>query len=339
MNRATTALLVAIAWLAAPPALAQGGQSPTAVLQAPQTLAIGAPLTLSGVNSHDSDGKIIRYVWTKLTGSGGGMPLNQAFGTLEPTYLVPQPSGHALAIGRHRFQLVVNDNSGNSSLPTAVEVIVVDNIAPTAVLDAPPTVTIGAAVQLSAARSTDVGGAITQYVWTHVEGGGGNMPLNQAFATTSNAFVVPQAAGNPLAVGRHRFRLIVTDDSGNQSQPTEAAVIVRDSIPPTAVLEGPRQVMQVQPFQLSAMRSSDVGGNITQYRLSRIAGSAEGPMPLGQELVTSANVFAVTQSLTSYLGVGRHVFRVIAVDDSGNQSKPADLAVDITAPLPSGRSK
>jgi hypothetical protein len=194
-------------------------------------------------------------------------------------------------------------------------------------------------LQLSGARSTDVGGAIVQYVWIHVEGGGGNMPLNQAFATTTNAFVVPQAAGNPLAVGRHRFRLVVTDDSGNQSQPTEAAVIVLDSIPPTAVLEGPRQAMQIQPFQLSAMRSSDVGGRIVQYRLSHIAGSTNGPMPLGQEFVTQTNVFSIAQSPTSYLGVGRHVFRIVVVDDSGNQSIPADLAVEITAPLPSGRSK
>ena len=339
MNRATIAVLTALAWLAAAPALAQSGQSPSAVLQAPQTVAFGAPLTLNGSQSFDPDGQITRYVWTKLTGSGGAMPLNQAFGTLEPTYLVPQPSGRPLAIGRHRFQLVVNDNAGNSSQPDAFEVIVVDNIAPTAVLDAPRTVAVGAAVQLSGARSTDVGGAITQYVWTHLEGDGGSMPINQSFVTTTNTFVVPQTAGNPLAVGRHRFRLVVTDDAGNQSQPTEAPVIVLDSIPPTAVLEGPKQVMQVQPFQLSAMRSSDIGGKITQYRLSRIAGSANGPMPLGQEFVTEANVFAVTQSPTSYLGLGRHVFRVVAVDDSGNQSKPAEFPVEVTAPLPSGRSK
>lgn len=339
MNRATTALLIALAWLAAAPALAQSGDNPTAILQAPQTIAAGAALTLNGSASVDPDGQITRYIWTKLTGSGGGMPLNQAFGTLEPTYLVPQPSGRPLAIGRHRFQLVVNDNAGNSSQPSTVEVIVVDNIPPTAVLDAPRTIAVGAAVQLSGARSTEVGGAITQYVWTHLEGGGGNMPLNQAFVTATNTFVVPQATGNPLAVGRHRFRLVVTDDAGNQSQPSEAPVIVVDSIPPTAVLEGPKQVMQVQPFQLSAMRSSDIGGKITQYRLSRIAGSTNGPMPLGQEFVTEANVFAVAQSLTSYLGVGRHVFRVVAVDDSGNQSKPAEFPVEVIAPLPSGRSQ
>ena len=144
MTRPKIALFLVLTSLLAAPVFAQSGSSPTAVLQAPGTIAFGAPLTLNGAKSFDTDGTIIRYVWTKLTGEGGAMTLNQAFGTLEPTFVVPQPAGRSLAIGRHRFRLVVDDNSGNHSNPTEVEVIVVDSTAPTAVLDAPDSIAFGA---------------------------------------------------------------------------------------------------------------------------------------------------------------------------------------------------
>ena len=46
----------------------------------------------------------------------------------------------------------------------------------------------------------------------------------------------PQAA---LPPGRHRFSLVVVDDSGNESTPDTVDVIVADRDRPTAVLQGP----------------------------------------------------------------------------------------------------
>ena len=40
-----------------------------------------------------------------------------------------------------------------------------------------------------------------------------------------------------LPVGQHRFRLTVTDDSGNKSTPAVVSVIVADTTAPTAVLD------------------------------------------------------------------------------------------------------
>ena len=339
MIRPKIALFLILTSLLATPVFAQSGSAPSAVMQAPRTITFGAPLTLSGAQSSDPDGTIVRYVWTKLTGEGGAMTLNQAFGTLEPTFVVPQPAGRSLAIGRHRFRLVVDDNSGNHSNPTEVEVIVIDSTAPTAVLDASDSIAFGAPLTLSGAQSTDTVGRVVRYVWTHVQGSGSGMLLNQPLVTDVNSLIVPQPAGNPLAVGRHIFRLAVSDDSGNQSQSVERPVVVLDTAAPTAVLDAPKQVMQIQPFQLSAARSSDVGGRVRQFQWTRISGTPDGPLPLGQPVVTDANAFAVAQSLTSYLGVGRHVFRLVVVDDSGNQSRPAEFPVEIIAPLPSGRTK
>jgi hypothetical protein len=75
-----------------------------------------------------------------------------------------------LPVGRHRFQLVVVDDSGNSSLPDAVEIIVRDSKNPTAVITAPTQVEFGESFGLDGRKSSDVApGRVVKYVWTLVE--------------------------------------------------------------------------------------------------------------------------------------------------------------------------
>lgn len=69
----------------------------------------------------------------------------------------------------------------------------------------------------------------------------------------------PQAA---LPPGRHRFSLVVVDDSGNESTPDTVDVIVADRDRPTAVLQGPDVASAGKPFTLSGARSFDTGGGI-----------------------------------------------------------------------------
>ncbi|HEX2828594.1 MAG TPA: hypothetical protein VHP37_19730 [Burkholderiales bacterium] len=72
---------------------------------------------------------------------------------------------------------------------------------------------------------------------------------------------------NPLPVGRHRFRLVVVDDSGNTSKPDEIEVIVADQEAPTAVLTGPEIVGMSSSFELSGEKSFDTGGGVIKvYR-------------------------------------------------------------------------
>lgn len=75
--------------------------------------------------------------------------------------------------------------------------------------------------------------------------------------------VNPQA---PLPVGRHRFQLVVVDDSGNVAEPDGAEVIVKDTRRPTAVLRTPTEVHFGQSFSLSERQSTDIGGRIVKYR-------------------------------------------------------------------------
>jgi hypothetical protein len=80
-----------------------------------------------------------------------------------------------------------------------------------------------------------------------------------------------------LRPGRHVFRLIVTDDSGNDSEPADVSIIVLDQARPTAIIDvitvtGERiarpavEIPFGQRFTLTADRSSDVGGVVRSFR-------------------------------------------------------------------------
>lgn len=89
---------------------------------------------------------------------------------------------------------------------------------------------------------------------------------NQPVETSESTVEVTVDPQNPFPVGRLRFRLVVTDDAGNESVPDEVDVIVSDNERPTAVLDAPRSVNFRESFTLSGERSTDVGGRIVRYR-------------------------------------------------------------------------
>ena len=79
----------------------------------------------------------------------------------------------------------------------------------------------------------------------------------------------------PLPPGRYRFELVVVDDAGNESEPAQIDVIVKDTQRPTAVLDmvnADKVVIKPlisvgESFILSGLRSSDVEpGQIKSYR-------------------------------------------------------------------------
>ncbi|MCV2352301.1 hypothetical protein [Paucibacter sp. Y2R2-4] len=90
----------------------------------------------------------------------------QEISTSESNVEVTVTPSSPLPPGRHKFQLVVVDDSGNQSEPATVEIVVIDDKKPTAVIDAPATVPFGASFKLSGARSSDLPpGKIVRYQW------------------------------------------------------------------------------------------------------------------------------------------------------------------------------
>ncbi len=95
--------------------------------------------------------------------------INNTITTNEPEIEVTISPNTSLPVGRHRFQLVVEDDSGNVSQADAVDIIVRDTQAPTAVLDADPQAEYGRSFNLSGRRSSDVApGRVVSYHWTRI---------------------------------------------------------------------------------------------------------------------------------------------------------------------------
>ena len=89
----------------------------------------------------------------------------------DQTLVVQNDSAKSLAVGRHRFALVVTDDSGNRSAQAFVDVVVLDNQAPTAIIALPNPLSIvfGSSFTLDGSPSTDQGGGIiVSYEWTMV---------------------------------------------------------------------------------------------------------------------------------------------------------------------------
>jgi hypothetical protein len=92
-----------------------------------------------------------------------GTPVDSSTPTVEVTVDPQTP----LPIGKHTFQLVVVDDSGNQSVPDTVEVIVRDSTNPTAVLRAPSQVEFGKSFNLDGRGSSDVPpGKIAKWIFT-----------------------------------------------------------------------------------------------------------------------------------------------------------------------------
>jgi hypothetical protein len=99
--------------------------------------------------------------------------------------------------------------------------------------------------------------------------------VNQDVQTDVPTIEVTIDATSALPIGRHRFRLVVVDDSGNVSAPDEADVIVADTQAPTAVLAVPGSVAFATSFNLDGRKSFDAGGGkIVQFRWTYL-----GPSP------------------------------------------------------------
>ncbi|MCP4378553.1 MAG: hypothetical protein GY794_20550 [bacterium] len=88
--------------------------------------------------------------------------------------LVIQMPDQKLAVGQHRFNLTVEDDSGNASTAAQITVLVVDTTAPTAVLDlhdergrtvTDGRISFGSGFILSGKRSVDIGGTVARYRW------------------------------------------------------------------------------------------------------------------------------------------------------------------------------
>jgi hypothetical protein len=94
-----------------------------------------------------------------------------------------------------------------------------------------------------------------------------NFTIGTKVTTAENTISVDVTPAAPLSPGKHHFQLVVVDDAGNESDPSVAEIIIKDSTKPTAVLRiAPTQVEPGVSFNLDGRESSDVPpGKVVQY--------------------------------------------------------------------------
>ena len=93
--------------------------------------------------------------------------VGQEISTEEPSVQVDASVDAPLPKGRHIFRLVVVDDDGLESEPADVEVVVMDDRRPTAVVRAPTTVPFGQPFELDGRASTDLPPSkVVKYRWT-----------------------------------------------------------------------------------------------------------------------------------------------------------------------------
>jgi len=94
-----------------------------------------------------------------------------------------------------------------------------------------------------------------------------NFQVGTRLTTNESSVEVTVSPAAPIAPGVHHFQLVVVDEAGNQSDPSTVAVVVRDSVKPTAVITAaPSQVDPGQSFRLDGSKSSDVPpGKVVSY--------------------------------------------------------------------------
>ena len=297
---------------------------PVADAGADQSVLPGDPVQLDGSGSFDADNDPLTFSW-----SLSAIPLGSSAAL--DSDAIAGPLFVADLSGTYVVQLIVSDGSVNSLADTVV-IQSRDNSLPVAVLDlrdaqgrlvSDGRIPFGEDFLLDGSRSTDIGGQISRFEWAYEDGG---QRLTTQDASINSSLLLQ---GISLPVGRHRFTLQVSDDSGNQSQAVELSVIMVDVFAPTAVLDlrdaegrlvSDGRIPLGEDFLLDGRRSTDIGGQISGFEWIY--------ENTGQQVKTANATIEASLLLQGIkLPVGQHRFNLVVTDDSGNQSQAAQLTV------------
>jgi spore coat protein CotH len=174
----------------APPVANAGGN---------QTVALsGGNKLLNGSASTDTDGTIVSYAWSQLSGPAVSIAnANSAIATASI------PAGVSAF---YQFSLIVTDNSGASS--TGSVTITQQNSAPIANAGTNQTVLLtGGSVTLNGSGSTDSDGTIVSYLWSKVSGP--SVVVSNETAAMASVIIPAQTSATAYV-----FSLVVTDNNG-----------------------------------------------------------------------------------------------------------------------------
>lgn len=259
---------------------------PVANAGADQNITTADSIVLNGTASADPDGKIVAWLWTKLTGPAGIAILNAQSQVAAVKNLVA---------GSYAFELKVTDDKGAWGTDTVQIIIVNPTVNRPPIADAGPDRSITLPTNtttLDGSNSADPDNNIASYKWSMVAGPSAAV-IDQAAAAST------QVSG--LTEGRYSFELVVTDAGGLFARDT---VQVTASAPAAVVNcgEANRQIINARlvPFAKLSEPSSGMAvaaaGNTIFFAGASLSGS---PANYGSSAVHIYNTSSQTWSAAS----------------------------------------
>lgn len=181
----------------------------------------------------------------------------------------------------------------------------IDNAAPTALIAASTTSSVGAVVAVNGVGSTDSDGSIASYAWDFGDGGSGTGSSTEHIFNAGESFTIT---------------LTVTDDDGATGEDS-VVIVVDDNVAPVAVIVAPDTAGVAGSVRFDGASSSDADGTVASYSWDFGDGNtATGP--LVDHSFASAGTFTATLTVT---------------DDKGaSGSAEHDIVVDATPPSVNG---
>jgi hypothetical protein len=279
-----------------------------------------AVANLSAETSTDVDGKIVRYVWKKLSGPAAGVIVNR-FGAKSTTNI----TGLTTA-GTYVYELsVVDDRAGFTRDTISITVssgAAIPNAKPVAKAGNDVTITLPTSkATVNGSQSTDSDGEIATYLWSKVSGPTGFKIVSPNSSTTEI---------NSLTEGTYVFKLKVTDDKGASSEDevtvkVNPAPLPANKLPVSKAGNDITITLPTSKVKLNGTASSDEDGFISTYNWTKISGPS-------QFIIASAN--SATTDVTN-LVAGTYVFRLRVTDDrKGTSDDNITVKVNPAPPPP-----
>jgi hypothetical protein len=278
--------------------------APIADAGGPETVHIGATVTLDGSGSSDPDGDYpLTYFWSIITKPEGSNAALSDTGIVNPTIVRD-------VIGDYDIELVVTDSRGQVSIPDHVT-ITNFNSAPTA--DAGPdqqVIQLGTTLLLDGSQSFDLDGDVITYAWNITSKPEGSLSTLDDSTLVSPSFVAD-------VYGDYVIGLVVTDIFNTVSAPDTVTVSFHN-VKPIANAGVNQSVIVGNTVSLDGSSSSDVNLDSLIYTWSLVS------FPNGS-LAAFDNTSAVQPSFVADLA-GSYVVSLV-VNDGFEDSDPSNITV------------
>jgi hypothetical protein len=255
---------------------------PTANAGNDQSITLPTNSVILNGSGKDSDGSIVSYQWTKISGPNSGS-INKANSS--------SANVTSLQIGTYQFELTVTDNRGAIAKDTMqVKVNEAANVIPSANAGADKSITLPANSVALSGSGADTDGFIVSYSWIKISG-----PTEFTLNNSSSQF----ATATGLVAGVYEFELTVKDNKGATGKDVVKIIVNKPAnILPSANAGVNKQISLPENSITLTGSGKDNDGTIASYQWSKVSGPASGT--INNPNSSSANVTGLTEGLYLY---------------------------------------